>query len=1669
VQITVTSAPTAENDALTSKVNRNITFPANTLFNNNGNGIDDLGTPADGDPAASITTFGNFNGISGDATEFAFDTTQTIPAPINGDLTVNSDGSLGIDNPTAAGTFTFQYTLDNGIGAGSVATVTVNVVPAPVAQNDSYTFLGTVDQTFNAANGLFVDNGSGSDSLGAPASALTSFGGGDLPGTITSNVAGASVASAAMGGTLTVNGNGSFSLIGQPFNEGTYAFDYRLTNSAGTSDATVTIVISSLPIAQDDDFTIASTSNQTAPSSLLLDNGNGADTVAGATITHFGGGSLGGAVTDNAGGASQALANGTLTINTDGTWTLTGQPFTGGVFTVNYRLTNAGGTSDATVTLNITTPPIATTDNPSMISVPGNYFHGVVNTANMVANDDADDLDQNDTLGNPVAAIDGFGAIQFNDGAGVLGAPIGSATANAAGVTLNFSGLGVAGISNGSLVVNANGSYTLTPPTNYTGALGFQYRLTNTSGSSTATVTLATGIRPLCTADAYTSSVNLPIAVPDGINDVNSNDSGDQISIAQVQGSAANIGNFVNGTGAGSSSSQIRVQVNANGSFNYSPAAGLSGSSSFNYHIANGFGISGPCTVTVTPSQVSGASAWFIDQSAGGSSNIGTFDNPFTSIASFNTQNVGGANQPASNNVIYLDPNGAYNESDGINLLDSQKLIGGSVAFNTVYPTSAPFISNVYSAFAAAAEGPRSAIAATAGDGIDLAQYNTVNGIDIGNTPTGFGLDGAVVGTPIISNVDITGTGGALRISTSGNLGSVALGTVSSSSSNAENITLTGTSGALSFASGGTGLSGSAATASAIRVNGGSVGFTYPGAISKSNVGRLVLVESNTGGTKTLSGTLSSTSSATGVLVQNNTGGITNFSGSTKTINTGTNSAVTLTNNSGSTSNFTNGGLDIDTTSGAGFSATGGGTINVASTGTQTINTTSGTALSLNGVGGTTDFDTITSTALAGSDGIDITGLQSGTVTVTTASLTGGGVDINGAHAGSLSIDNLDVALNGTNQTAFDLSSATLTGNVLVNDYDVTSSSTTGTVSINLAGATGTGTVRFGDTVVGGGSTSVTGVQDGVVFSAATNLGSFTYGDGEEAVDALSSISAVTVFAGTVPTNGSYNFLDAGTLTGDIAAVSGVNAYYVDQAQSGTNDGSSAAMAGSIANAEASSANVIVLVDTNLNMSADTISIGTNSLNLDDGQILISYNSSSTAIDVATLGYTGPVGPPAGFMLNSGIGGGSSIISVPGGIDLTSPSLSSTTADAFVLAGSAGIAGVTIVSSGADGISYAGSGTETVIFQDLNVTGGTSALNFGAGISGTLTDTGSTYTGGTEDTTFINNTSGTFTANFTNINVGLNDAATGENGIHFVTSGSATGTLNVNGSTFTGSQRDMIYIEEGGTANATINIGGTAGNNFTRNQLTISGESVIHVESSGSGIVNTTISNNLILAGTNTFEGDGISLLHTSTPNGTLWTGAAVLFSGTHRVTITSNTIGTDGVNGSAFNPSSSLGDSGIALIVHGVGTVIALIDNNDIFDYNASGIELETINAPTTGTYDVTIINNTVSDVIGASTLANASIFIFGDGDPTTCVDIQDNRLNNPNGAANAHEIAIDVTPGAGTYRTPGLTVFTEAELAILVAANNTDLLGNPLITADIDIFTEPSIYAGGAPCVMP
>ena len=135
------------------------------------------------------------------------------------------------------------------------------------------------------------------------------------------------------------------------------------------------------------------------------------------------------------------------------------------------------------------------------------------------------------------------------------------------GPSLNVSLL--SDVSNGTLVLNPDGSFEYTPDANFNGVDSFTYTLTDGTLSDTATVTItinAINDAPVAEDDAYSTNedVELVIAAP-GIL-------GNDVDVDTIFSIDSN-GQPANGT----------VVVQADGSFVYTPNANFNGVDSFVY------------------------------------------------------------------------------------------------------------------------------------------------------------------------------------------------------------------------------------------------------------------------------------------------------------------------------------------------------------------------------------------------------------------------------------------------------------------------------------------------------------------------------------------------------------------------------------------------------------------------------------------------------------------------------------------------------------------------------------------------------------------------------------------------------------------------------------------------------------------------------------------------------------------------------------------------------------------------------------------------------------------------------------------------------------------------------------------------------------------------------
>jgi len=196
-------------------------------------------------------------------------------------------------------------------------------------------------------------------------------------------------------------------------------------------------------------------------------------------------------------------------------------------------------------------------------------------------------------------------------------------------------------------------------------------------------------------------------------------------------------------------------------------------------------------------------------------------------------------------------------------------------------------------------------------------------------------------------------------------------------------------------------------TGDAFLVDTSTAAITYAGTIT-DNSGRVLNInqhDTTNNITFTSTSSITATAGSSGILIQESgTGGTIAFNGQVQLATT-TQNAITLTNNSGKTINFNADdlGLDITTTSGNGFVASGGGTITVSDAGSgNTINVTapagntSAVAFSVAnttiGAGGVT-FDTINQTNGANAILLNNTGSGSFTILGTGGANSGGTID----------------------------------------------------------------------------------------------------------------------------------------------------------------------------------------------------------------------------------------------------------------------------------------------------------------------------------------------------------------------------------------------------------------------------------------------------------------------------------------------------------------------------------------------------------------------------------------------------------------------------------------------------------------------------------------------------
>ncbi|MCA9148976.1 MAG: tandem-95 repeat protein, partial [Planctomycetales bacterium] len=341
----------------------------------------------------------NDTDIDGDAL-----TARLISLPAHGTLSENIDGSLTYTpDENYNGSDSFIYLANDGTVDSNEGTVNITINPvndAPVASDDNYLIGENATLTIGAPGVL----GNDSDVEGSPLTAVLAVG--------------------PSHGTLTFNADGSFDYTPDLNYSGLDSFTYVANDGVANSlTATVNITITAInhaPIAVDDSYITSEDTVLTISLPGLLGNDTDVD---GNTLTAL---------------LAVNPSHGSLTLNTDGSFTYTPDANFNGTDSFTYRASD-GLLDSNTATVNITVSPV--NDAP-------------------VAGDDAYATSEDTVL--TIAA------------SGVL-----SNDTDVDGDALSANV--VSGPANGSLTLNTDGSFTYTPDANFNGTDSFTYQASDGS------------------------------------------------------------------------------------------------------------------------------------------------------------------------------------------------------------------------------------------------------------------------------------------------------------------------------------------------------------------------------------------------------------------------------------------------------------------------------------------------------------------------------------------------------------------------------------------------------------------------------------------------------------------------------------------------------------------------------------------------------------------------------------------------------------------------------------------------------------------------------------------------------------------------------------------------------------------------------------------------------------------------------------------------------------------------------------------------------------------------------------------------------------------------------------------------------------------------------------
>ncbi len=839
----------------------------------------------------------------------------------------------------------------------------------------------------------------------------------------------------------------------------------------------------------------------------------------------------------------------------------------------------------------------------------------------------------------------------------------------------------------------------------------------------------------------------------------------------------------------------------------------------------------------------------------------------------------------------------------------------------------------------------------------------------------------------------------------------------------------------------------------AVHVVGGSPALVYEGSVTHAS-GRAVAVDGITADSVVLRATITSgtaaTPAGTGILVQNVSGGRVALDGPVSLF-TGGNQAVTLTNNTGGTVRFGGGPLTITTTSGIGFGATGGGTVNVTGS-SNTISATTGRAISLANVTVGADsmlFNTVNATGAV--NAVSLTSVTGGTIKNVSGTLTGvaggapfvvsggnvnalwGGAITQGASAPLLSVTN---AHEGA--LAFSGGVSASNGNGLQFDNADGTYGFTGTVTLQGGDAGIDVTNGSGGTFTFPATANIVSPSTGNLVSILNSAPTFTYsGTFTKANNNVTGILVSNNTGGSITFNGtSTKSISSGTAAAVNLASNGSASILFSggglSITSGTGAGFSATGGGTV-----------------------QVTGGTNTTSSGGGTAVNVQNTTIGASGMSFQSITANGGANGIVLNNTGATNGLQVTGTGGAG--TGGTITATSGDAVSLTSvrNVRLQSMNIQNSGGSGV-Y-GSSVTGFSLKSSTVSGngnavGEAGLEFD-NLLGADSVVSSTITGSAEDNLVVRNTSGTLDSLVVLNSTISSNSSIGSDGILVTAANTANATVRVRNSTFTANKGDHFQA--------------TASNSAILNVLlfqnTMTGG---HATALGQGV---TLGTGLTFTGTFTYDLNDNDIL-----NGAISNAITIDHDGTTgslmQGRVRNNVIGTSGVDLSCSAQASGIeienGNRGTHTYAV-TGNIVRRCFDRGIFLDNGDGSNV-TVNATVTG--------NTVNELTTAN--ARQALYVnVGAFDPnflgatdsfTVCADIQGNTLtSHPTFASEAIRLRMRFNsrmnlPGyAGSFNNAG------SEVNAYLAARNT-------LTASATATTTAAgapygYYNAGASCPTP